>query len=99
MLEFMKEGAAAKYFDSIPSGLSFLRGAVGNFPSHLAQLVQAANYVRLTQKCVRGSLRTGHEFDGTTIALVQPKSGKTCTLADFVPLQPRPLVILSSSHS
>ena len=49
MLEFMKEGAAAKYFDSIPSGLSFLRGAVGNFPSHLQQLMAAANYVRLTQ--------------------------------------------------
>ena len=99
VLEFMKEGAAAKYFDSIPSGLSFLRGAVGNFPSHLAQLVQAANYVRLTQKCVRGSLRTGHEFDGTAIALAEPKSGRTCTLADFIPQQPRPLVILSSSYS
>ena len=98
VLEFMKEGAAAKYFDSIPSGLSFLRGAVGNFPSHLAQLVQAANYVRLTQKCVRGSLRQAQHVDASAIPLVEPDTGTQLTLADLVP-KDRPLVIMSSSYS
>jgi hypothetical protein len=98
--EFMAEGKAGKYFDSIQSGLGFLRGAVGNFPSHLPVLMRTANYVRLTQKCVRGSLRQGQEVDGSSIALVEPGTGKATTLADCISEQKqRPLVIISSSYS
>ena len=100
MREFMVEGKGGSYFDSIPTGLAFLRGAVGNFPSHLQALMRAANYVRFTQKCVRGSLRQGHELDGSRIPLVDPATGRAFTLADFVSEQPkRPLVIMSSSYS
>ena len=96
VLAFMAEGKGGSYFDDIPSGLGFLRGAVGNFPSHLPVLMQTANYVRLTQKCVRGSLRVGHELDGGRIPLVDPATGTSFTLSSFV--QPhRPLVLLSSS--
>ncbi len=100
MREFMAEGKDGSYFDSIPTGLAFLRGAVGNFPSHLQALMRAANYVRFTQKCIRGSLRQGHEFDGSCIPLVEPATGQAFTLADFVSEQAkRPLVIMSSSYS
>jgi hypothetical protein len=98
--EFMAEGISGRYFDSVSSGLSFLRGAVGNFPSHLPQLTRAANYVRFTQKCVRGSLRQGHELDGSSIPLVDPSTGESSTLASFVSNEPlRPLVVISSSYS
>jgi hypothetical protein len=97
--EFMAEGRDGAYFDSVAAGLSFLRSAVGNFPSHLPALVRAANYVRLTQKCVRGSLRVGHEFDGSSIPLVDPATRQSSTLLDFLPQQQKPLVIISSSYS
>ncbi len=98
--EFLAEGKAGNYFDSIQSGLGFLRGAVGNFPSHLPLLMRTANYVRLTQKCVRGSLRAGQEVDGSSISLVEPGTGKAMTLADCLSEQKqRPLVIVSSSYS
>jgi len=96
--EFMAEGRKAGYFDGIPSGLSFLRGAVGNFPSHLPSLMQAANYVRLTQKCVRGGLRQGQVVQGGAIALVDPRDNKAYTLDNFI-VQQRPLVLISSSYS
>jgi hypothetical protein len=98
--EFMADGVAGGYFDSTDSGLGFLRGAVGNFPSHLPQLVRAANYVRFTQKCVRGSLREGHELDGSSIPLVDPATQEAFTLASFVSdKMRRPLVIVGSSYS
>jgi hypothetical protein len=55
--------------------VSFLRAAVGNFPEHLEELMECANYVRFTQFCKRGELRVGDQ-PNLDIPLFHPDTGK-----------------------
>ena len=40
--EFLNDPDAPPYFDSIESGLNFIRGHAGNFPSHYEELKECA---------------------------------------------------------
>lgn len=88
---------ARDYFSDIPSGIDFLRGAVGNFPEHLSELMECANYVKYTQECKRGHLRVGDVIDGK-IPLLNPKTCERSFLCDFFS-QEKPLVIIASSST
>lgn len=56
-------------YTDIPSGLSFLRSAAGNFPEELPTLMECANYVKYTQCCRRGDLRIGDIVDTQSLPL------------------------------
>jgi len=97
-----------QYFNDIPSGIDFLRGSVGNFPNHLPELMECANYVKYTQECKRGHLRVGDTLlsshvlpdipEGPSyIPLINPKSQKREYLKDF--FTDKPLVIIASSST
>lgn len=92
--EHMSE--AESYFKDTESGIDFLRGAVGNFPEHLPELMECANYVKYTQQCRRGHLRVGHTIDGK-IPLVDPHTQQRVLLSDY--FSEKPLVIISSSYT
>lgn len=92
------------------TGLKFLRSAVGNFPDHLEELMECANYVRFTQLCKRGPLRVGDKPNISDLPLFHPETGKLRVqaftnqqgakehLIDW--LQPdKPLVVLASSYT
>ena len=55
--EFLAQGVAKGYFNDIDTGLSFLRGAVGNFPASFDELAACANYVKYTAEMVQGTLK------------------------------------------
>jgi len=87
---------AKGYFTDIKSGIDFLRGAVGNFPHRLEELMACANYVRFTQECKRGDLRVGDVIEGK-IPLMDPATARKEMLSDF--FSEKPLVIISSSST
>jgi len=87
---------AQGYYTSLESGIDFLRGAVGNFPDHVPELMECANYVKYTQGCKRGHLRVGDVIDGN-IPLMDPLSSKKELLSDY--FSDKPLVIASSSYT
>lgn len=62
-------------FLTILKGVNFLRAAVGNFPDHLEELMECANYVRFTQLCKRGPLRVGDKPDISSLPLFHPQTG------------------------
>jgi len=85
------------YFTDITSGIDFLRGAVGNFPEHVEELMECANYVKYTQECKRGHLRLGDTIDGH-IPLMDPVTSRRELLCDFFS-KDKPLVIVASSST
>jgi len=95
--EVMDRGKEIGAYDSIESGIDFLRGAVGNYPEHLEELKQCANYVKYTQLCVRGGLRVGDTIDGTKFPLYEPFTLNKEYLSDY--LKEKPLVIVASSYT
>jgi len=95
--EFMARATSAGIYETVESGIDFLRGAVGNFPDHLEELKGCANYVKYTQLCVRGNLRPGDIIDGTQFPLYDPHTLKKEYLSDFI--SHKPLVIISSSYT
>jgi len=88
---------AKDYFIDIPSGVDFLRGAVGNFSNHVDELKDCANYVKYTQECKRGHLRVGDVIDGN-ISLLDPQTNARSMLREYFS-QNKPLVIISSSST
>ena len=102
--EFLNCGTAHGLFETVKEGLCFLRGAVGNFPSHLEELRACAKYVHFTQHCRRGHLRIGDVLEDLqlqSIRLFDPETAKqTETLwSQFKLANNRPIVIVSSSSS
>lgn len=106
-LEYLKKGKGARlYFDSIETGLLFLRAAVGNFPSHTKELYDCAQYVAFTQHCRRGKLRVGDcllEQEMSDISLIDVASGERTSFYEQafenVSSYKNPLVVLASSSS
>lgn len=99
-------GEAAPFYGNVDDGVLFLRAAVGNFPSHLAELRKCAQYVDFTQHCRRGSLRIGDKLDEAAlreITLVNPLNEQETTTmleqCEKMKASGRPLVIVSSSSS
>ena len=103
MRQFLDEPATSKYFRDVPSGLSFLRGHAGNFPSHYDELKECAQYVKYTANCVVGSLCIGDTIAKERlerVRLVDPKTRAHCSLADVVARDnTRPLCIVGSSYT
>lgn len=94
--EFQAE--AEGIYANLNEGINFLRAAVGNFPAHLEELMECANYVRFTQLCKRGPLRVGDKPDISGLPLFHPQTGAKELLSDW--LHPtKPLVILASSYT
>lgn len=86
------------YFTTYEDGIDFLRGAVGNFPNHVKELMECANYVKYTQCCVRGSLKIGSFVDGKTIPIYDPFTFKKEYLSDYYSPD-KPTVIVGSSYT
>lgn len=95
--EFMDRGKAGGFFNDVDSGIDFLRAAVGNFPEHLEELKECANYVKYTAFCVRGPLRVGDTIDGKEFPLYDPYTLEKCYLSDW--FKQRPLLIFASSYT
>jgi hypothetical protein len=95
--DFMERGKATGLFDSLDTGMDFLRAAVGNFPDHIEELKQCANYVRLTAFCVRGNLRVGDRIDGGEFPIYNPYTLEKEYLSDW--LRQKPLLIFASSYT
>jgi hypothetical protein len=95
--EFMERGKAGDFFHDSESGIDFLRAAVGNFPDHMEELKECANYVRFTAFCVRGSLRVGDSIDGKEFPIYDPYSLEKEHLSDW--LKQKPLLIFASSYT
>jgi len=94
--EFMEKGKSI--FTTLEEGLSFLRGAVGNFPDHLEELKSCANYVRFTQNCRRGHLKVGDIVDGSDILLYHPGNLTSRPFSSYLQSS-RPLVVIASSYT
>jgi hypothetical protein len=95
--EFMERGKSTGFFEDLDSGIDFLRAAVGNFPEHIEELKECANYVRYTAFCVRGDLRVGNFIDGTQFPIYDPYTLEKESLKDW--LKDRPLLIFASSYT
>jgi len=95
--EFVERASIAGIYDSVDTGIDFLRGAVGNFPEHLEELKECANYVKYTQFCVRGNLRVGDFIDGKKFPLYDPHSLNKEYLSDYI--KDKPLAIVASSYT
>jgi len=95
--EFMDRAKTEGFFNSVESGIDFLRAAVGNFPDHVEELKQCANYVKHTAFCVRGNLREGDVIDGKEFPIYDPYTLEKEHLSDW--LKQKPLLIFSSSYT
>jgi len=95
--ECMERGKSTGFFDDLDSGIDFLRSAVGNFPEHVEELKECANYVRYTSFCVRGELRVGNVIDGNEFPIYDPYTLEKECLKDW--LKDRPLLIFASSYT
>jgi len=89
---------AGKYFTNVEDGIDFLRGAVGNFPEHVEELMECANYVKYTQCCVRGDLVVGDVVDGSKIPIYNPYTLEKEYLSDYFSAT-KPTVIIGSSYT
>jgi len=98
-----REDPSNRYYRTEAEGLSFLRGHVGNFPSHYEELKDCAQYVKNTANCVVGTLRTRSRIDYETlnaVLLVNPLTKMQCSLADVLFREPlKPLCIVASSYT
>eukprot|EP01125_Pyxidicula_operculata_P004652 TRINITY_DN174_c0_g1_i1.p1 TRINITY_DN174_c0_g1~~TRINITY_DN174_c0_g1_i1.p1 ORF type:complete len:259 (+),score=33.47 TRINITY_DN174_c0_g1_i1:54-779(+) len=95
---YLEEAKSRGYYDSITSGVDFLRGAVGNFPSHINELMECANYIKYTQFCVRGNLRVGDYVDGNSINLYDPFTLEPHKFSEYYS-DKKPTVIIASSYT
>jgi len=85
-------------FDTQEHGIRFLRAASGNFDDRIEELKECANYVKYTHFCVRGELRPGDKLDLATFPLIDPETGKSELLSDWL-VPNKPLVIIASSYT
>lgn len=90
-------GEADGYWTTVSEGLRFLRSAVGNFPGHLPELMECANYVRFTQNCRRGHLRVGDTID-IDFPLYDPHTLEKEMLSAYLDSD-KPLVVIASSYT
>jgi len=95
--EFMDRAKALGFYDTVETGIDFLRAAVGNFPEKIEDLKECANYVRLTSFCVRGPLKVGDSIDGSEFPIYDPYTLQKEYLSDH--LKAKPLVIFASSYT
>jgi len=99
---FIDDPVAKRFFHDTATGLSFLRGHAGNFPSHYEKLKEAANYVRYTADCVPGSLSVGDVVPHSALANVTLAPMERCrdyvSLGDLIAAdRHRPLLVVGSS--
>eukprot|EP01129_Flabellula_baltica_P014939 TRINITY_DN7324_c0_g1_i1.p1 TRINITY_DN7324_c0_g1~~TRINITY_DN7324_c0_g1_i1.p1 ORF type:complete len:246 (+),score=36.32 TRINITY_DN7324_c0_g1_i1:111-848(+) len=93
--------SVSKFYKTEEEGIMFLRSAVGNFPDHIEELMECANYVKYTQFCVRGPLRVGDRLGEAIpedLGVYHIDTFDKHTLKDLL-TDDVPNVILSSSYT